>query len=59
MFSGFAIKEDKIRGGYLTPAFSGAHEWVEVLRNSSVLGGSHQIEQNQKWLPHACLLEGQ
>ena len=28
-FSGVPIKGDKIKGGYLTRAFSGAHQWVE------------------------------
>ena len=30
-------KGDKIRSGYLTPAFSGAHKWAEMLRNPCIL----------------------
>ena len=36
--SGVPNKGDKIRNGYLTPAFSGAHKWAELLRNPGVLG---------------------
>ena len=31
-------KGDKIRGGSLTPAFSGAHKWAEMLRHPSYSG---------------------
>ena len=49
---------DKIRSGYLTPAFSGAHKWAELLHNPCILGGPQTRGQNQKWLPHPCLLWG-
>ena len=55
-FSGVPNKGGKIRSGCLTPAFSGAHRRTEVLRYTCILGGSPR--QNQKWLPHACLLGG-
>ena len=32
-FSGVLKQEDKIRIGYLTPAFVGAHKWAELLRS--------------------------
>ena len=32
------IKDDKIRIGCLTPAFSGAHKWAEMLRHHCILG---------------------
>ena len=38
-FSGVANKGGKIRKGYLTFAFSGAHKWAEWLRNPCILGG--------------------
>ena len=31
-------KGDKIRSGYLTPTFSGAHKWAEMLRQTCILG---------------------
>ena len=34
-----AKRGDKIRSGYLTPAFSGAHKWAELLRNPCILKG--------------------
>ena len=55
-FSGVFKTGDKIRSGYLTPTFLGAHKWAEVLRNPCVLGGPQKRGQNQKWLPHPCLL---
>ena len=58
VFSEVPIKRDKIKSGYLNPAFSGAHMRVEVLRSPCVLGGPHKRGQNQKWLPHPCLLRG-
>ena len=52
-------KGDKIRIGSLTPAFSGAHKWVEMLRHPCILGDPHNKGgQNQKWVPHPCLLGG-
>ena len=61
-FSGFPhIKNgNKIRSGYLTPAFSGAQKRAQLLRNPCILGGPQQQErgQNQKWLPYPCLLGG-
>ena len=53
-FSRVPKKGDKITSGYLTPRFSGAHKWAEVLRNPSVLRGPQKRGQNQKWLPHPC-----
>ena len=53
---GVPIKGDKIKSGYVTPAFSGAQMRAEVLRNYCVLGGPYE---GQKWLPHPCLLGGQ
>ena len=57
-FSGVPIKADRIKSGYLTLAFLGAHMRAEVLHNPCVLEGPHQRGQNQKWLPHLCLLGG-
>ena len=39
-FSGVPKQGDKIKSGYLTPAFSGAHIRAEVLRDPCVLSGS-------------------
>ena len=54
-FSGIpnAKRGDKIRIGYLTPAFSGAHKWAELLGNPCIFGGpQHKARgQNQKCLP--------
>ena len=49
---------DEIRSGCLTPALSGAQKRAEVLRNPYVLGGPQTRGQNQKWLPHPCLVGG-
>ena len=38
-FSGVAKQGNKIRSGCLTPAFSGAHTWVELLHTPCILGG--------------------
>ena len=46
-FSGVPIKGDKIKSGYLTPAFLGAHMRMEVLRNPCILRGPHQ--RGQEW----------
>ena len=61
----------KIRSGYLTPAFSGAQKRAEMLRHPYILGDPQRQarraksevvpnkgEQNLRWLPHPCLLEG-
>ena len=52
-------KRNKIRSGCLTLASSGAHKWAEMLRHPYILGDP-QIKggQNQKWVPHRCLLGG-
>ena len=39
LFSGVPNRGDKIRSGYITSAFSGAHKWAELLRNPCVLWG--------------------
>ena len=61
-FSGIpnANREEKIRSGYLTLAFSGAQERTELLRKPRILGGPQRQTrgQNQKSIPHACLLGG-
>ena len=57
-FSGVLKQGDKIRSGCLNPAFLGAHKWAEVLCNRCILGGRQTRGQNQKWLPHPCLLGG-
>ena len=52
-------KGDKIRSWYLTPAFSGADKWTEMLRHPYILGDpQNKGGQNQKWVPHACSLRG-
>ena len=49
----------KIKSGYLTPAFSRAHNRVELLHNPCLLGvPKKERGQNQKWLTHACLSGG-
>ena len=61
-FSGIpnAKRGEKIRSGYLTPAFSGAQKRAEVLRNPCILGDPQRQArgQNQKWLPHLCIRGG-
>ena len=49
---------DKFRSGHLTPALLGAQKRGKLLRNPSILGDPQQRGQNQKWLPHRCLLAG-
>ena len=62
-------KENKIRSGCLTHAFSGAQKRAEMVRDPCILGDPQRQmqkaksevvpnkgEQNQKWLPHPCLL---
>ena len=39
---------DKIRKGYITPAFSGAWKWLELLRNPCPLRDPRKRGQNQK-----------
>ena len=59
-FSGIpnAKRREKIRSGYLTRAFAGAQKRAELLRNPCILGDPQRQArgQNQKWLPHPCLL---
>ena len=38
-FSGFPKRGDKIRSGYITPAFLGARNWAEWLNKPCLLGG--------------------
>ena len=61
-FSGVpnAKRRHKIRIGSLTPAFSGAQKWAELLRNPCFIGGPQRQARghNQNWLPHPCLLRG-
>ena len=45
-FKGIA-NGDKIRIGYLDPAFWGAHRWAEMLRQPCFLGDTQQRGQNQ------------
>ena len=47
-FSGVPDKGGKIRSGYLTRAFVGAHKRAELLHNPYSLGGPQQGGQNQK-----------
>ena len=51
---------DKIVIRYLTPAFSRAQTWVELLRNLCILEGpQRQVQgENQIGLPHPFLLRG-
>ena len=57
-FSGVPNKGNKMRSGCLTPTFSGAHKWAELLRRPYILGGAQKWGSDQKWLPHPCLLGG-
>ena len=60
-FSGIpnAKRGDKIRSGYLTPAFSGAQKRAELVRNPCILGDPQPQArgENQKWLPDPCILK--
>jgi hypothetical protein len=52
---------NKIRSGFLGRAFSRAQKRAEMLGHMCIMRGSHNVqrgEQNQKWLPHPCLLGG-
>ena len=53
-----AKRGDKIRSGYFTLAFSGAQKRAEMLHHPYSLGGlqCQARGENQKWLPHPCLL---
>ena len=64
-------KKNKIRSGCRTPAFLEAQKRAGMLLNPCILGVPHRqpqgaksemvpnkTEQNQKWLPHPCLLGG-
>ena len=64
---GAQTKGNKIRSGCFTPAFSGAQRRAEVVITPAFLEGPQHRgatskvvpntgEQNQKWLPHPCLL---
>ena len=46
-FSGVPKQRDKIKSGYLTPAFSGAHKWAELLRNPSFSGVPKQGDNSR------------
>ena len=48
----------KLRIGCLTPAFSGAHSWAELLNHPCILGSPTQRGQNQTLLPHTFALSG-
>ena len=68
------IEGDKIRIGYITPAFSRAQKWAVLLRNPCVLGGSpiegdeirsgyitRAFSRARKWavlLRNPCVLRG-
>ena len=51
----------KIRDGYLTRALSGAKKRAELLCDPYILRGPQRQTrgENQEWLPHLCLLEGE
>ena len=55
-----AKRVEKVRRGYLTPAFSGAWKRAELLCNPCILGGpEHKAQrENQKWLTHPRTLVG-
>ena len=61
-FSGIpnAKRGEKIRSDYLTLAFPGTQKRAELLRNPYIPGDPQRQArgQNQKWLPHPCLLRG-
>ena len=46
--SGVSNEGDKIKSGYLTNAFSGAHNWEELLHNPCMLVVPQARGQNQK-----------
>ena len=47
-FLGVPGRGDKIRSGYITPAFSGVHTWAELLRNPCVLEGPQKRGSKSK-----------
>ena len=55
-----AKRRGKSTSGHITPAFSGSQKGAELLCNRSILGGPQRqvLGENQKWLPHPCLLRG-
>ena len=59
-FSGVpnAKREDKIRSGHLTRAFSGAQKRAELLRNPCILGGALRQARGQNWPLNPCLPGG-
>ena len=59
-FYGVPRRGDKTKSGYISPAFSGAHKWAELLRKAFVLGGAGVPARgdNHKWLHEPCLLGG-
>ena len=57
-FSAVPNCRDKIRSGYLTPAFSGAQMRAELLCNPCINGGPHLGGHNLKWLHYPYLLVG-
>ena len=52
---------EKIRSGYLTPAFLGAQKGAALQRNTCIPGGPQDQArgENQKWLPHPAFLGAQ
>ena len=57
-FSRVPKQGDKIKRGCLTPILFTAHKWAEERCNTYILKGPTTTGQNQKWLPHPCLLGG-
>ena len=57
-FRGSSTNGTKIIRGCLTLAFSGAHNGAEMRRHPCIPGDPQKGDQNQKWLPHRCLVEG-
>ena len=57
-FSGVPKQGVTIGSGCPSPVFSGAHRWVEVLRNPSVPAPPQTMGQSQKWLHEPYLLMG-
>ena len=58
ILGGPQTKGGKIKRGCLTPAFSGAQKRAEMLCHPYILRGPQTRGQNQKGLPHPCLLGG-
>ena len=48
----------KVKEAYITPTFSGAYKWAELLRNPCVLRGPQKRGENQKRVRHPCLVRG-